>query len=269
VVVTDGRGAGAGQEPGHACTVLVADTRDCRPEDAALLDAVETARAGQLTPAAHRARFVTGAALLRRALARELGVGPRDVAIDRTCPDCGRPHGRPRVPGSGVHVSVSHAGTTVLVALTAAGEVGVDVEPRTRRLAPGLAPTILAPSEEVTSPEALLTYWCRKESVVKATGDGLRVPLRDVVTSRVGTAPRLLSYQGRQVPAQLSDLDLPRGLVGALTVLTDRAVAVTVTAAGPLGQLSGVAGSRLLGSSSASPAARRARTNSRSDNRFR
>jgi 4'-phosphopantetheinyl transferase len=122
----------------------------------------------------------------------------------------------------------------VLVALTSAAAVGVDVEARARPLVPGLARLILAPSEEVALPEALLRYWCRKESVVKATGDGLRVPFRDVVTSPIGSAPRLLSYQGGLIPATLVDLSLGPEFVGALTVLTDADVAVAVTSAATL-----------------------------------
>lgn len=226
--------AGSAEALAHSCTVLVGDTRAWRPEHASLLDATECSRAEVLTPVANRARFMAGAALLRLALARELDVAPRDVTIDRTCRQCHRPHGKPRAPGSGLHVSVSHAETMVLVALTSAAAVGVDVEARRRHLVPGLGRIILAPSEEVSLPDALLRYWCRKESVVKATGDGLRVPLRDVVTSRIGSAPRLLSYQGRQMRATVVDLSLGPDFVGALTVLTDEAVAVTVTSAATL-----------------------------------
>jgi hypothetical protein len=55
-----------------------------------------------------------------------------------------------------------------------------------------------------------------------------------VVTSPIGSAPRLLSYQGRLSPATLVDLGLGPEFVGALTVLTDAAVAVTVTSAATL-----------------------------------
>lgn len=226
--------AGAAEALAPGCTVFVGDTRAWRPEHAALLDATELSRADALTPLANRARFTAGAALLRLALACELDVAPRDVLIDRTCRQCHRPHGKPSAPGSGVHVSVSHAETMVLVALTSAAAVGVDVEARRRHLMPGLGRIILAPSEEAALPEDLLRYWCRKESVVKATGDGLRVPLREVVTSRLGSAPRLLSYQGRQMRATVVDLGLGPEFVGALTVLTDDAVAVTTTSAATL-----------------------------------
>lgn len=224
---------GAAESLDHTCAVLVADTRALRPEHASLLDSTEVARADSLTRT-NRAQFMTGAALLRLALARELDVAPRDVTIDRTCRECPRPHGKPRAPGLGVHLSVSHAETMVLVALTAVAAVGVDVESTGRQLVPGLGRLILAPSEDLAAPDSLLTYWCRKESVVKATGDGLRVPLSEVVTSRLGSAPRLLSYQGREISAALVDLSFGSEFVGALTVLTNEAIGVTVTSAATL-----------------------------------
>ncbi len=226
--------SGAAQEPAGRCTVLVADTRTCGPHLAALLDSTESARADALVLPADRERFVVGAALLRLALARELDVAPADVRIDRTCDRCGRPHGKPRAPGTGVHVSVSHSQTAVLVALTSAAPVGVDVEARGRRLAPGIERLVLAPSEEASAPGALLTSWCRKESVVKATGDGILVPLREVVTSPVGVPPHLISYRGRAIEATLVDLGLGPDFVGAVTVLTDEPVAVAVTPAAAL-----------------------------------
>jgi phosphopantetheinyl transferase len=40
----------------------------------------------------------------------------------------GRHHGRPRLPGTGLHASISHSGATVAVAVSSAGAVGVDVQ---------------------------------------------------------------------------------------------------------------------------------------------
>ncbi|GGB99992.1 4'-phosphopantetheinyl transferase family protein [Cellulomonas carbonis] len=99
-----------------------------------LLDATERARLDALDSPADRGRSLVGAALLRVAVAARLGVDPRDVAVDRTCVDCGRPHGAPRVVGPEhddvrrtVWVSVSHSGLLVVVALGDA-PVGVDVQ---------------------------------------------------------------------------------------------------------------------------------------------
>lgn len=90
-----------------------------------LLDSVETQRAEGIEGAADLGRFVIGAVLLRAAVATATGLDPRAVSVDRSCEECGGPHGRPRVPG--LHVSVAHAGPLVLVA-TSPVPVGVDVE---------------------------------------------------------------------------------------------------------------------------------------------
>src|SRR5690348_2316687 len=66
-----------------------------------------------------RARFVAAAGLLRLVVGERLGRPPASVAIDRTCPDCERPHGRPTVVGGALSVSVSHSGDRVAVAVVA------------------------------------------------------------------------------------------------------------------------------------------------------
>ncbi len=116
-----------------------------------LLDAGERIRLADLDLPADRARFLLGAALLRTAAGRASGTAPQDVLIDRTCEECGGPHGRPRVAG-GPHVSVSHCGVLVVVALCHDVRVGVDVQ-RVSDLA-GQDPV----------------GWTRRESLFKAGG---------------------------------------------------------------------------------------------------
>lgn len=77
---------------------------------------------------ADRARFLLGAVMLRSAVGQQLGIRPEDVPVDRECESCGAWHGRPRVPGSSLQLSVSHAGLLVALAMAVAGPVGVDVE---------------------------------------------------------------------------------------------------------------------------------------------
>ncbi|KAE8764965.1 4'-phosphopantetheinyl transferase family protein [Georgenia thermotolerans] len=106
---------------------LVAADRDV----VTLLDGTERARVESLERPADRGRSMVGAALLRVAVAAHLGVGPDEVVVDRTCTDCGQPHGVPRIigpGGPGPWVSVSHSGVLVVVALSPHGPVGVDVQ---------------------------------------------------------------------------------------------------------------------------------------------
>jgi 4'-phosphopantetheinyl transferase len=188
------------------------------------LDDLERARADRYRSEADRRSFVLGVALLK------LATG--SAAVVRTCDECGGPHGRPRVPGSGLHVSVSRAGDHVAVATTAAGPVGIDIE-RTNRPAPPARDVVTA-DEPVTSPRDLFVYWCRKESVVKATGEGLRVPLTEVLVSPTDYPARLLGYRQNCLHAWLTDLHMPSGLVGALTALSPARPDVTLVSASAL-----------------------------------
>lgn len=132
-----------------------------------LLDDRERSRVESLRRPADQGRSLLGAALLRFAVAGRLGVAPQDVVIDRTCAECGEPHGAPRIlgPGDGPFpaVSVSHSGLLVVVALNDDGPVGVDVQ----RLA-DLADPADGPA------------WVRREAAFKAGTTTAVAPARDL-----------------------------------------------------------------------------------------
>ncbi|MET8832464.1 hypothetical protein ABZV78_00905 [Micromonospora sp. NPDC004540] len=94
-----------------------------------VLDDRERQRLDSIVPEADRARFLLGAALLRTVAGSMLDLPADAVTVDRTCSQCGRWHGRPRLPGTVLEMSVSHSGAVVTVAaLPGGGRVGVDVE---------------------------------------------------------------------------------------------------------------------------------------------
>ena len=217
----------------HVCDVWVADLAVSQPALDALLDDVELARADSFLRADDRDRFVVGAALIKLAVAHGTDLPAAAIHVDRQCPTCGKSHGQPRVLAFDVHVSVAHSGSLVAIAATRAGPVGIDVE---RRVAHRTKPVerVVTAAEPVSHPDDLLTYWCRKESAVKATGDGLRVPLHDVVVSSAAEPARLVSYRGRDLTAFMTDLDLGDTYAAALTVLTASRVAVRINPAASL-----------------------------------
>jgi 4'-phosphopantetheinyl transferase len=200
-----------------------------RPWHADVLSDGERARRGGLWDARHRAQYTVAAALLRLVAAPLTDRPAARVVVDRSCPTCDRPHGRPRLPGTGLDVSISHSGATVAVAVSAAGAVGVDVQQVQADSVDELSPLVLADSEarHVAVARDFFTYWTRKEALVKATGDGVTVPLPEVVVTPPGTPPRLLGYprQG-ELAAQLRDLSPGLGYVGALAVLSPGPVVV-------------------------------------------
>lgn len=209
----------------------LADLALFRPWQAGLLTAPELARVERFVRAPDRERSVVGSALARLGVAAAMDVSPSEVRIERKCGHCGGPHGKPMVRGEGVFVSVSHSAELVVVAVTRAGLVGVDVESASEALPMEFAREVLSASEPFGPRDDLLTYWCRKESVVKATGVGLSVPLSQVEVSPPGGAPQLRNYLGTRLPAVMADLELPAGYVGALTVLTDHPLRIGIRSA--------------------------------------
>jgi 4'-phosphopantetheinyl transferase len=201
------------------CAIWWATPRSYRPALDGLLEEAERRRADVFRRPEDRVRSILGAVVLRLAAAGETGIGPGEVTVRRDCPHCGAPHGRPTLPGTGLHVSISHSGERVAVAMTRLAPVGVDVEEALPVDTAGLARSVLgtAPAEDVAG---LYVVWCRKEAVVKATGDGLRVSLPDVRVSRSTEPARLVSYPGRpDLEATLTDLRPGAGYAGALAVL--------------------------------------------------
>lgn len=204
----------------------VADIGSERPFHRELLDPAEQGRRAMLRRPADQARSTVAAALMRLVVGELTGTPPAMVTVDRHCAGCGRAHGKPRLPGTGVEVSVSHSADRILLAVTRAGPVGVDVEQITGADTSALAGLVLAAGERVHRPRDFFVLWCRKESAVKATGDGLRVPLSEVAVGPADRPPVLLSYRGARLAADMTDLDIGAGYAAAVTVLTEAPVRV-------------------------------------------
>ncbi len=180
--------------------VWISEGLALRRSDIGLLTDLERNRAERFERAADRNRSLVAAVMLRRLAAKSLGLDDlRAVEIDRTCDRCERQHGRPRVVGSSFDVSVSHSGPYVVVAASSVARVGVDVEDvegMDKRPFRKLAEHVCADVERrhVTDYEDLVTYWTRKEAVLKATGVGLEYPLQHLTVSSPREAPELVWY---------------------------------------------------------------------------
>jgi 4'-phosphopantetheinyl transferase len=194
-----------------------ASREDYRPDLTRYFDQTERARFENYRTEGGRQRFALGCALAK-AVAAELTGGP--VALDRTCTECGAAHGKPRVVGADLELSVSHSGDAAVVAVAGA-PCGVDVEQLSggSRDVAALAGFVLAESEHAADETRFLRLWTRKEAVTKATGDGLRVPFSKVVLG--DDPPRVLSWPYPDPPesATLLDLQAPEGYLAALAVL--------------------------------------------------
>ncbi|GGF47521.1 4'-phosphopantetheinyl transferase [Marmoricola endophyticus] len=201
--------------------VAWADARSLGPADAALLSPAEARRAERYRRPEDRAARTAAAVLLRRTLARATGADPRTVEVTRRCPLCrATDHGRPEAPGTGLHLSVTHCGSVVGVAL-AATAAGLDVEHPRRFADPAIAGEVLGEEEHAASPAELCRTWVRKEAVVKATGDGITVGLRGVRVTAADEPAALLSYPGPLLALRLRDVPAPEGYVASLAELHD------------------------------------------------
>lgn len=97
-----------------------------------------------------------------------------------------RPHGRPYLPAApALYCSVAHSHGWAIAGISSR-PIGVDIE-KIRQRHPALPASVATPGEiarvaaYVTDPAHLVTIlWTMKEAVMKATGEGLRIPPRHV-----------------------------------------------------------------------------------------
>jgi len=147
-----------------------------------ILQSHEAERAGRMRAEVAREEFVAGRAALRWLLGRELGCEPRDVALR-----AGQ-HGKPGLADEacGLAFNVAHSKGRVLIALSRAGEVGVDIEQENDAIeALELARSTFHADDLVCIEHAAETEraalffrcWTRKEAVAKADGRGLSLPM--------------------------------------------------------------------------------------------
>ena len=147
------------------------------PSSLSLLSAEERSRAARFSFTRGRDRYVAGRAALRAVLGGYLERDPANLLLE-----IGE-HGRPALSGvTRVEFNITHSEDLALIAITARGPVGVDVESlRTIDRALDLARRYLHPNElalvEAAPPAErstiFLTCWTRKEAVLKSTGVGL------------------------------------------------------------------------------------------------
>jgi 4'-phosphopantetheinyl transferase len=183
-----------------------------RPRPTALLaflDPIEATRLSSLPRAADRDRFASAHVLTKVALAGYQHLSFVDeVAIRSECKHCGsEAHGKPVLISAHPEFtfSLAYAGARAGVAI-ARCPVGIDVT-----------------TMGVERPHEAARTWARKEAVLKATGDGLEVPIAALTVARPDEDAALVAWDGGPEPGdvQLVDLTPGAGHVGALAMLTN------------------------------------------------
>ncbi len=209
----------------HTCLIPVRP----RPEWHALLDAEEAERLSRLAAGEARDTFATSRAVQRLLGARYLGLPPAEVRVIRDCEHCEGNHGRPRFAGGPVEYSVSHTGAWLLVAVTAGGPVGVDVESTTLHSdVDKMASIVLTGAERErfarlpahTRARWLVRSWTRKEAAMKLVGLGLAAP-----PGKLDVTGLMVAVDGvprwPDVPVFLQDLPAPPGHAAALATTVE------------------------------------------------
>jgi 4'-phosphopantetheinyl transferase len=144
----------------------------------------ELARASRFHFSDDRQRFVASRAFLRTILAGYLRTDPSGLSFSYSKKE--KPSLGPAHAGSDVTFSVSHSGGIALFAFTRGREVGVDVEQLrrdfdveaiARRFFSAHEQKQLYPLPSESKFEAFFRCWTRKEAYIKATGEGLSLPL--------------------------------------------------------------------------------------------
>ncbi len=169
-----------------------------------------------------RAAYLVAHTLTRAVLATHLGVDPEDVDIQHDCPQSAAAQGK-----QGLYFSLTHTDGLVALAVTRAGQVGVDVE-RVRALPEeAFAAAVLSEPERAALRNlppgernvAMAVWWTRKEAVLKATGS--TAALSCLTVSPPDESPRLLATVLPVAPedVHLTSLRPRGGLLGAVAVV--------------------------------------------------
>ena len=152
------------------------------PEEYELLDSEERARAFRYIYRQDAESFIRCHIITRLLLGALSNTPAKDIRISRRCSRCGHPlHGKPRtVAGSNIEFSVSRRRSMVMVGVTCAGRLGVDLEPK------HAAETLLASrhvwtvedrhafaNEQCDMSSEATRRWVAKEAVGKAIGTGV------------------------------------------------------------------------------------------------
>lgn len=189
----------------------------------ALLSADERERAARFKLDRLRDEYILGRGVTRSILARRMEADPGALRFEYST------HGKPWLRGGEWHFNISHSGSLLVCALTAAAPIGVDVERlRPKPDAAAIAKRFFSAAEaqRVLSaapesvPAVFFEIWTRKEAFLKATGTGFSRDLRGfTVSGGPGEPPRIEHIEGDDPALWTLRAFVPAGsYVGALAV---------------------------------------------------
>jgi 4'-phosphopantetheinyl transferase len=191
------------------------------------LSVEEKERAGRFYFERDRRAFTVGRGLLRTFLGCYLGKDPTKIEFEYNR------YGKPLLSaGDGIQFNVSHSGNIALLAFVRDRGIGVDVEyKRPEADYIKIAERVFSSEElaELASlpggrrQEAFFNGWSRKEAYIKAHGQGVSLPLDQIVVSISPDEPaQLLNIKGTfDTPARWQLRELKLGPYYAAAVIVE------------------------------------------------
>jgi 4'-phosphopantetheinyl transferase len=185
----------------------------------------EKSRASQILHEEDRRCFVITRAVLRKLISIYTGLPNKEIKFQKGI------NGKLSVPNSELKFNVTHSKSDIVIALTLANEIGVDIESRDRLVDHNKLidtffseneKTVFDKLEEIMKPQSFINCWTRKEAILKAKGVGLSFPVKLLEVSFIGSEPaRVISTGWSQMEKKewfLESVELPRNYVGAVAV---------------------------------------------------
>lgn len=175
----------------------------------------EAGRCARIVDEGQRIAYATTQRGLRRIAARYRNCHENEIEFQA------RMHGKPYING-GPEFNLTHTAGHIVAAFSLS-EVGIDIEAADRRVhGEDLARKFFAPAENARigshpAPErnrAFLRHWICKEAMVKLSGDGIYLGLRDANVEWDEAGHPHGAYRGRQV--WLQEFSPAKGLLAAL-----------------------------------------------------
>ncbi len=165
-----------GQADLWVAAVPRAPLADVLPRVERLLSGEEVASAHRFVFERHQVLYAVSHAFLRSVLSQYLERAPREIQLVRDS------RGRPELEDRALRFNLSHTEGLALVGVTAAADIGVDVEDTGRRLPDAaLVQSVFTPDEIRDwngSAGSFFARWTLKEAYLKARGFGLALDLQ-------------------------------------------------------------------------------------------
>jgi 4'-phosphopantetheinyl transferase len=164
---------------------------------------------------------------LRSILSRYLNIAATDLVFSYG------PQGKPVLPQHNISFNLSHSGELALLAIARRGDIGVDIEVIDPARATGdIAARYFSPAEQeqlqaFSGDERIRAFfhcWSRKESVIKALGEGLLCPLHSFDVNLAEHEARLLAFRRE-------DIDVVNWNMASINADEQYAAAVTIVGA--------------------------------------